>query len=70
MKRKWGVGCWGQSSCSYMSCASLGETVAEAVCLTGGWYVFFRGTLLREKPYASRGRAMLAVEQVLRKERG
>lgn len=69
MKRKWGLGSWcvGGGLATFFS---GGQVVAEIVCLSDmGLRVFYRGKLLREKPYATIGNAKLAAERALRKER-
>lgn len=65
MRRTWGLGCWsvgGGTWCLY----SKGELVGEIVRLNAGFFAFFRGSLLRVKPYATIGNARLAVERTLR----
>lgn len=69
MRRNWGLGSWGWSSAPYNLLASKGETVAEIVRLQDGYRTFFRGKLVREKPYKTLGVARLAAELALRKER-
>ena len=67
MRRKWGLGCWSIGGGTWFLHAK-GQLVGEIVRLSGGFFAFFRGTLVRVKPYATIGNARLAVERVLQKE--
>lgn len=67
MKRKWGLGCWSVGG-NVWSLYSAGQIVSEIVRLSDGFRTFFRGKLVREKPYTNIGNARLAAERALRKE--
>lgn len=66
MRRTWGIGSWTVGG-GIWHLYSDGQLVSEIVRLNDGFRAFFRGKLMREKPYTNIGNAKLAAERALMK---